>query len=322
MRQDLSPLFLSASDIDALAIGPEEMTRAVEDAFRGLASGSAIAAGKMSMPAGEGRHFTAKGGVLLDSGYAAMKWYGVVAGNDRVGLPDFVPLVILSSIATGLPLAVIDGQWLTAVRTAAISTAAASILAKPDSASIGFVACGVQAVAHLHTLLSRFDLKHAVAFSRTRASAERLAEKAASLGLTAEVANRPEEAVTGMDIVVTSVPRLSEPTRFLEAGWLAPDAFVSMVDMGFAWNEASVLKVAEIFTDAFEPGTRMSREMLNVSGPFAADLGELIADPTRWRCRGSTPRVLVFAGAGIADVASAAVVYRHAVEQGSGRNRR
>lgn len=193
----------------------------------------------------------AKGGALLDKGYAAVKWYGVIAGNDRKGLPDFVPLVILSSIDSGLPLAIMDAQWLTAVRTAAITAAAATILANPDSASIGFVACGTQAEANLEALLPRFRLKSMVAYSRTRASAERLAGKAASLGLSAAVATCAEDAVAGMDIVVTSVPRLSEPTRFLDAGWLSPRAFVSMVDMGFSWNETTLSGIAEIFTDAF-----------------------------------------------------------------------
>lgn len=313
MKRDLSPLVLSASDIEALKIAPEEITLAVEDAFRGLSSGRSVTSGRLSMPAGEGRHFAAKGGVLLDMGYAAMKWFGVVAGNDRVGLPDFVPMVVLNSVETGLPLAVIDGQWLTAARTASISAAAATILARPGSASIGFVACGTQAGANLDALLPRFPLKRLAAYSRSRASAERLAEKAASLGLAAEAVSRPEAAIEGMDIVVTSVPRLSEPTRFLDARLLSPGAFVSMVDMGFSWNEATVGQVAEIFTDAFEPGTRTSREMLNVASPFSADLGEMIADPARWRATGGSPRAFVFAGAGIADVAAAAVVYRRAL---------
>jgi alanine dehydrogenase len=316
MRQELSPLILSAFDIEALRIGPEEITRAVEVAFRGFSTGDSVAGGKMSMALGEGRHFTAKGGALLSKGYAAVKWYGVVAENARRGMPEFVPLVILSSVDTGLPLAIMDAQWLTAARTAGLTAAAASILAKPDSSSIGFVACGTQAEANLAALLPRFELKRLTAYSRSRASAERLADKAVSLGLSAVVATQPEDAVADMDIVITSVPRLSERTRFLDAGWLSPGAFVSMVDMGFSWDATTATQLGEIFTDAFEPGTRSSREMLNIPGPFAADLAELIVAPARWRHQSGSRRAFVFAGAGIADAAAAAVVYERAAARG------
>jgi ornithine cyclodeaminase/alanine dehydrogenase len=241
-----------------------------------------------------------------------VKWFGVIADNAARGLPEFAPWLILSSTETGLPLAIMDARWLTAVRTAAITAAAASRLAKPGSAAVGFVACGKQADAHLDALLARFPLTRLVACSHTRASAERLVAKARALGLSAETASRPGDAVAGMDIVVTSVPRLSEPTRFLDAAWLAPGAFVSMVDMGFSWDEATLAGV-EMFTDAFQPGTRSSRELLNYTGRFAADLGEVVANPTPWRRDAGVRRALVFAGAGIADVAAAAVVYQRAV---------
>jgi len=313
VTRDLTPLFLSDAEIAGLRIDPREMVRAVEAAFRSLSEGRAVAGGKLPVRLSDGCYFTAKAGALPDEGYAAVKWYGVVADNDGRGLPGFVPIVILNSVETGLPLAVMDGQWLTAARTAAIAAAAARILAKPDSAAVGFVACGRQADANLDALLPHFPLRRVVAYSRTRASAERLAARAESLGLSAEVARRPQDAVAGMDIVVTSVPRLPGPTRFLDAGWLSAGAFVAMVDMGFSWNELTVPREAAVFTDAFEPGTRTSREMLNLPGPFAADLAEMIADPAGWRADGSSRRAFVFAGAGIADVAAAAVVYRHAL---------
>ena len=123
--------------------------------------------------------------MLLDEGYAAVKWYGYIGNNARRGLPDFDPLLILSSIETGLPLAVLDGRWITAVRTAAITAAAATVLAKPDSRSVGFVACGTQAEANLLALRGRFAFERVVAYSRNRDTAERFAEKARELGLMA-----------------------------------------------------------------------------------------------------------------------------------------
>jgi hypothetical protein len=89
-----------------------------------------------------------------------------------------------------------------------------------------------------------------------------------------------------------------------------------LADLG-SQDRLRVSQIGEMFTDVFEPCTRTSREMLNVSGPFAADLREMIANPTRWRQQDGSRRAFVFAGSGIADVAAAAVVYQHAVAGGS-----
>jgi hypothetical protein len=50
---------------------------------------------------------------------------------------------------TGLPLALIDGNWVTEKRTAGLSAVAAKRLARNDSVSAGFIGCGVQARGHL-----------------------------------------------------------------------------------------------------------------------------------------------------------------------------
>jgi ornithine cyclodeaminase/alanine dehydrogenase-like protein (mu-crystallin family) len=312
-------LYLSHDDVVRCAVTPDEITCAVEKAFRAKALGRAATSRKLTLPAGPEANFAGKGGVLLDEGYAAVKWYGYVGNNARRGLPDFSPLLILSSTETGLPLAVLDGRWITAVRTASITAAAATVLAKPHSRSAGFVACGTQAEANLWTLRARFALERVVAYSRNRDTAERFAEKARELGLMAEVTSDPKDAIRGLDIVVTSVPKFSEPTRFLDGREVAEGAFVSMVDLGFGWDPATLGAFDAVFTDDFEDGTRRSAESLNYQGIFAADLGELLAEPAQWANHGLARRAFVFAGSGISDVAAAAIVYRRAIESDAGR---
>jgi ornithine cyclodeaminase/alanine dehydrogenase-like protein (mu-crystallin family) len=312
-------LYLSHDDVVRCAVTPEEITCAVEKAFRAKALGRAATNRKLTLPAGPEANFAGKGGVLLDEGYAAVKWYGYIGNNARGGLPDFSPLLILSSTETGLPLAVLDGRWITAVRTASITAAAATVLAKPHSRSAGFVACGTQAEANLWTLRARFALERVVAYSRNRDTAERFAEKARELGLGAEVTSDPKEAIRGLDIVVTSVPKFSEPTRFLDGREVAEGAFVSMVDLGFGWDAGTLGAFDAVFTDDFEDGTRRSAESLNYEGIFAADLGELLAEPAQWANHGLARRAFVFAGSGISDVAAAAIVYRRAIESDAGR---
>jgi len=311
-------IYLSHADVLRCALAPDEITCAVEAAFRAKALGRAAASRRLNLAAGA-VSFTAKAGVLLDHEYAAVKWYGYVADNARRGLPDFSPMIILSKIETGLPLAVVDGRWITAVRTAAITTAAAGILAKADSRTVGFVACGTQAEANLAALHARFKLERVVAYSRKRQSAERFAAMAQERGLVAEVADDATHVLKEAEIVVTSVPPNSEPTRFLRASDVRGGAFVSMVDLGFAWDSSDLSAFDAIVTDDFEAGARTSGEKLNYGGEFSADLAELLLVPEQWSGhRGASRTALIFAGSGLADAAAAVAVYRRAVANGIG----
>jgi ornithine cyclodeaminase/alanine dehydrogenase-like protein (mu-crystallin family) len=311
-------IYLSHADILRCALGADEITGAVEEAFRAKARDRAATSRRLNLAAGPQASFTAKAGLLLDEGYAAVKWYGFIGDNARRGLPDFNPLIILSSRETGLPLAVLDGRWITAVRTASITAAAAAALAKPDSRSVGFVACGAQAEAHLAALRARFPLRRVVAYSRNRATAERFAGLAREQGLAAEAAADPRDAVGGLDIVVTSVPKFSEPTRFLSGHDVSDGAFVSMVDMGFGWDAATLDAFETVVTDDLEKGERRSAETLNYEGEFAADLGGLLAGEGASTVSQSGRRALIFAGSGLADVAAAVRVYRRALSAGLG----
>jgi ornithine cyclodeaminase/alanine dehydrogenase-like protein (mu-crystallin family) len=307
-------LYLSDTDVVSCGLTADEVTGAIEDAFR-----TNTAAAKLALPVSPLVSFTAKGGVLIDDGYSAVKWYGYVGNNADRGLPDFSPVIVLSSTDTGLPLAIIDGRWISAVRTASITAAVATILANPASRTVGFVACGTQAVAHLEALRGRFDLERIVAYSRNFATAERFTRRARKLGLNAEPVADPKLAVEGHDIVVTSVPPHSEPTRFLDARWTSQGSFVSMVDLGFAWNEATTGFFDAVVTDRFEAGTRRPGDVLNYAGDFAADLPELLRAPSAWAHDGTSRRALVFAGSGIADAAASLAVYRRALDRGLGR---
>lgn len=311
-------IYLSHADVLCCALKPNEITCAVEEAFRAKALGRAAASRRLHLAAGAAS-FTAKAGVLLDQEYAVVKWYGYVADNVQRGLPDFNPIVMLSAIDTGLPLAVMDGRWITALRTAAITTAAAGILAKPDSRTVGFVACGTQAQANLSPLHARFTLERVVAYSRKWETAERFAASARERGLVAEVADDPTRVLKEADIVVTSVPPKSEPTRFLQASDVRGGAFVSMVDLGFGWDPDGFRAFDALVTDDLEAGARRTGEKLNYQGEFSADLGELLATPEKWSARRGTSRsALIFAGSGLADAAAAVAVYRRAVANGIG----
>ena len=69
----------------------------------------------------------------------------------------------------------------------------------------------------------------------------------------ADVTTNAKDAISGLDIVVTSIPKFSEPTRFLNGREVAEGAFVSMVDMGFGWDTATLGAFCRAAQTQFHP---------------------------------------------------------------------
>src|SRR5207253_2738584 len=80
------------------------------------------------------------------------KIVSVFRANPARGLPTVTSIYVLSDYETGAPLAIMDGGYLTAIRTAAGSAVATRRLARPDAATLGVFGTGVQARFHVETI--------------------------------------------------------------------------------------------------------------------------------------------------------------------------
>jgi ornithine cyclodeaminase/alanine dehydrogenase len=175
LGQDI--LYLCDADVRAANLSLAEVEAAVEAAFSAKAAGRAVMKPKLSLHAPDGALFLASAGVLGAPAYGGVKWVGV-ANVQKSGLPHIAGTVLLNDAETGMPVAILDARWITGVRTAAITAVAARRLARPGSAHIGFIACGVQARAHLAALRRHFPLATVRAYSRRQSTAQAFAEEA------------------------------------------------------------------------------------------------------------------------------------------------
>src|SRR5579884_2128960 len=121
-------LYLSRADVEAAGLGPAELIAAVEAAFAALAAGTARVGSKGRVQLGTGWFFQSLVGAHDESGLAATKWFGVSPDNPARGLPNVCAMITVNDRETGMPLAVMDGNWITGARTAAVSAAAAKRL--------------------------------------------------------------------------------------------------------------------------------------------------------------------------------------------------
>ncbi len=306
--------YLCDADIRAAGLSLAEVEAAVEAVFAGKAAGRAVMKPKLSLHAPGGALFLASAGVL-GAAYGGVKWVGVVDAAAS-GLPHIAGTVLLNDAATGIPVAILDARWITGVRTAAITAVAARRLARPESARIGFVACGLQARAHLAALRRHFPLATVRAYSRRLSSAQKFVEEARAQGLAAEAVAEPRAAVAGMDIVISSTPVVPPTEPFLDAAWLEAGSFASMVDLGLSWISESLPALDLVVTDDI---AQAGSERLAYPEPYHGEIAGLVAGSLPGRESPAQRNALVFAGLGLADVAVAAAVYERAKETNVGR---
>lgn len=308
--------YLSRNDIETLCVTGVQLADVVERCLVAAAGGAAENVPKSGVQLSDGRLFQtimAVGHGDSAPPYAATKVVGLARDNAAKGLPHIGSLIVLLDAETGLPRAVMDGSWITEVRTAALSLVAARRLARSDARSIGFVACGAQARAHLAVFAEAFPLRSVSAHSRRPESAEAFAAHARRLGLEASAAAAPEDAVRGMDMVVTSVPDGSVPLGFLRADWLKPGAFASLVDLGRSWSDSGFERFEHIVVDdRVQAEKSRSTRKLTPPGPYAMDLLRLVTAPEPIRHSARERAVFVFQGLALADLAAAALVFEHA----------
>ena len=313
LGQDI--LYLANADIEACDLSPVEVEAAVEAMFAAKASGSAVMKPKLALHSTNGTLYLASPGVLAAPAYAGIKWVGV-AGNQARGLPHIAGLILLNDADTGMPVAAMDARWITGARTAAITAVAARRLARPESASIGFVACGVQARSHLAALRPHFPLRRVRAYSRRLTTARTFADEVRAEGLEAEAVEDPRTAMAEMDIVITSTPAVPRTPPFLDAAWLGPGSFTSMVDMAIPWIAETLPALDQVVTDDID---QAGTERLNYPEPYDGEVAGLVAGATAGRSSPEARTALIFAGVGLADVAVGAAVYQRAIDKGIGR---
>lgn len=137
--------YLSPADIRQ-ALSYEEMMAAVEEAFLLFAQGQCTMADRSALTQGTTTLATMP---CFAGGYAATKLIASSPENPRRGLPSLYGTVLLSQGDTGQPVALLEGNTLTALRTGAIGGLAARHLAREDASSAGLVGCGVQGLHQL-----------------------------------------------------------------------------------------------------------------------------------------------------------------------------
>jgi ornithine cyclodeaminase/alanine dehydrogenase-like protein (mu-crystallin family) len=318
MMQNL--LYLSRQDVEEIDLPMSEIIAALEAMFREKGEG------KTEMPPKPGIHprsdsfLHAMPAYIPSTDAAGMKWVSGFPANQARGLPYISGLLILNDASTGLPVSVMDCTWITAQRTGAATAVAAKHMARPESSTLGILACGVQGRSNLEALSCVFPLKKVKAYDIHSEVSQRFAkEMSRKFDVEVEVVSRPEDAVKGQDLVVTSGPILKKPAPVIEAGWLAEGAFASPVDFDSYWTAAALAEVDRLATDDVTQLEYYRREgYFQQTPPPYADLGEIVLGKKPGRTSAQERTMAINLGIALDDLATAPLIYRKALELGVG----
>ena len=309
--------YLSQSTLENLQLTTKAVVEGIETLIRGRNQAQVWNAPKAVVTPPDGRYMMATLSAADDPPFLATKSLLLNPRNAQRGISSINALVVLHDSDTGLPLAIIDGNWVTAVRTAGLSAVAAKRLAKPDASVAAFIGCGIQAHSHLRAFAELFPLEEIRAFGRGTANRDTFCRTARDMGYTAIASSTAQDAVSGADLVISTVTISPQLTPFINARWLKPGVFASLTDLAAPWHADSMSAFDRIVIDDLEQEASMQQPLVNPS-IVSGDLTNLVNEDILARCSNDERTAFVFRGLALGDLAVAALAYQRACKFSKG----
>ena len=226
-------------------------------------------------------------------------------------------MVLVFDSETGLPLAMVEGSSLTAIRTAAASALATDILANPDCETLAILGCGEQARRHVHAMLAVRSPQNIFVWGRNQTRAEAFAQRMSTeTGRLILAKKSAEDTVSNADLICTTT---SSKSPILHGDWVKSGTHLNLVGAAIASSrevdDALVLK-SRYFTDYRPAAMAAAGELLDAiknnvvtEGHIIGEIGEVIEASVKGRT--SSQDITVYKSLGVAaqDLAAAHWLY-------------
>jgi thiomorpholine-carboxylate dehydrogenase len=270
-----------------------------------------LSAGRVQQPLRSVMEIPAQQGFLflkpaLSGDTLATKLITLMPGNAARGLPTLLATIVLMDPVTGRTLAVMDGTWITALRTAAVSAVGADALTPPGPKTVALLGSGALARSHALALRAVRPVREIRLWSRNPANVARCAEE-----IDGRACASAEQAVRGADIVCT-VTGATEPV--LRGAWLAPGAFVAAVGAPRPnWRELDDAAMRNVvIADSRESAAEEAGDVILSGAQVSAELGEILAGSRPRPAPGATV-IFKALGQAVEDAVAARLVYQAAL---------
>ena len=319
-------LLLSESQVQSL-IDIDELISTLEKAHIQYSSGNAVMPVRLVVPLPriQGR-ITSMPGFLNEDKSLGMKVVTYFQENPRQNLPAILGTIMLFSAETGKMIAVMDGSYITAIRTACASAMATKPLANAATPVMGILGAGVQARAHIQALTRVRRIQRIKIYSPSGTSAAAIKkdmEDATRIAI--DVARTAEDAVRDSDLLVAG-STAKEP--IIKGQWLKNGAHINAVGSHRPDDreiDGATVARAKVVVDSREAIMAECGDILlaikekSISGNHIhGEIGEVLAGAKPGRISRNEITLYKSVGIAIQDVATANLVYHKALERGVG----
>jgi len=312
---------LSEADVRA-AIDMRQAIEAMREAFGQLAAGQATVPLRTPVETEKGLTLFMPA-YLRGTGDLGAKIVSVYPDNPALGLPTITAVVIVLDGQTGQPLALMDGTYLTALRTGAASGLATELLARRDAQVVAVFGAGVQARTQLEAVRAVRPIREVRIVSRTRASAERFAAELE--GVTVRAMDDRRAAVQGADVIIAAT---TSATPVFDGGDVAPGTHVNGIGSytpEMQEVDATLVQRAKVVVDSREAALAEAgdliiplRQGLIAEDHIHAELGEIVNGTKPGRVADAEITFFKSVGIAVQDVVTARWVLQAAEAKGLG----
>ncbi len=302
--------------------------------IQALASAMAeLSAGRVSLPQRVGVFVPEQHGLLglmpvylNSSSTLATKLVTVFPQNTTSHLPSHQALVLVFDSTNGSPLAMMDGTYITAFRTAAGSALATQLLARPDADLLTIVGTGVQARAHARAIPRVRRVREIRIFGRDHQKARELAEEISNeLNISVTAATSFREAAAGSGIICATT-HSTDPVVI--GKWLEPGVHVNSVGLnpkGRELDNDTIIKSLVVVESRQAALTNPPagandliwpiRDRVITEEHIHAEVGEIISGTRKGRT--SPEQITLYKSVGVAvqDAVAAQIVLNAALDQ-------
>jgi len=245
-----------------------------------------------------------------------VKLVSVFPDNHQHALPSHQGLIALFDESNGAPLAIMDGTYITAIRTGGTAAVATRALARKGAKVLAILGAGVQGASHLETLPRVRDFEEIRIASRDASKAAALASRHP----LARAVGSFEDAVRGADVIACCTDS-HEPV--FRRDWLKPGVHVSSVGGTFGPEiDPMTMSAARVFVEwrgaATNPPPAGAHELQGLDAEKLTEVGEVLAGTRPGRLSEEEITVYKSTGHAVEDAATARLVFDRARAEGAG----
>ena len=319
-------IILSQNEVKS-CLPMSEAIRAVREAYIAFAKGRVKMPPVMHLDVSQyNGEVDIKSGYIEDLGLIGTKIASGFYENYKLGLPPGIAVIFLMDLKTGIPVAIMDGTYVTAYRTGAAGAVAAKVLARKDSKIIGVVGAGTQARMQILALREVFSLKEIKVWDINATGRDRYVEEMSEqLKIQIEPVEDIKDAVIEADIIVTVTPSRK---ALVMKEWIQEGVHINAIGAdgpGKQELDPFIVKRADkVVVDSLNQ-CRIIGEIqhaladgLITEDDVYAEIGQILIGEKKGRETNEEITLFDATGLAVQDIAAANIVFKQAKEKGIG----